>query len=151
MKEVVLYYSMSGVTASVADRIAEVRGCDAVAIEPIVAYTSKTAFSKGVVDTKKGIAPEIKPLPNLSDCERVYLGTPIWAFGYAAPLNSVFNQGILSGKEVVLFSTSAGLAGAKSLNSVAEKLNSSKVITQKNFTSKDLKKETAVTVWLDSL
>ncbi len=151
MKEAVLFYSLSGVTKTVAQIIAAERNCDIFEIELVEPYTKTTAFSKGVVDTKKGISPPTKPLPPIGQYDRVWLGTPIWAFGYAAPLNIVFEQKLLSDKEVLLFSTSAGLAGAGSLNGVADKLIGCKVIGKRNFTIAQTKKQSAVSDWVKSL
>ncbi len=151
MKEAVLFYSLSGVTKTVAIKIAEIRSCDLLEIKPVEPYTRKTAFSKGVVDTKKGINIEIEELKVLDDYQRIYLGTPIWAFGFAAPLNTIFAQGVLNGKEVILFSTSAGLAGSKSLDSIKNKLTGAKIIGGKNFSVGELKKSNAVTDWIESI
>ncbi len=151
MKEVVLYYSLSGVTKKVAQAIASKRNCDIIEIEMIEPYTKSTAFSKGVVETKKGVSPAIKELPSLEQYGRIWLGTPIWAFGYAAPLNVVFEQGMLEKKEVFLFSTSAGLAGSGSLKGIKDKLSKSNVIGSKNFSMADVKKQSSVSDWIGTI
>ncbi len=148
MKEAVIYYSLTGVTEVVAKAIAEQRKCDIIKIELKEPYTTKTAFSKGVVDTKKGATPELGTLPSFDGYNRIWLGTPIWAFGYAAPLNSILEKKILDSKEIILFSTSAGLAGDKSLNSIKAKLLGSKVVAAKNFMAKSLKDLTKVRDWV---
>ena len=120
-KMLVLYYSLTSNTKTVAQEIATRLHADIEEIALVEPYD--TAFQATIdrckADREKGILPEIKPLKsNVADYDVVFIGYPIWFGTYAPPIASLLDKIDLSGKTVVPFCTfgSGGLeSSAKDL------------------------------------
>lgn len=113
-KTLVVYFSWSGNTKRIADKIAAQTGADITRIETVVPYTGSQSevSSQGKKEVDAGYKPEIKPLAyNPADYERIVIGTPTWWYTMAPAVLTFFSQTNLSGKEVVLFMTNAGWPG----------------------------------------
>ena len=112
-KVLVAYFSASGVTKGVAERVAAAAGADLYEIRPAVPYTEadldwKDKNSRSSVEMAD---PNSRPaiegsLPDLSGYNTLFLGFPIW--WYVAPtIISTFLEGCdLSGKTIIPFATS---------------------------------------------
>ena len=120
-KMLVLYYSLTSNTKTVAQEIATRLHADIEEIALVEPYD--TAFQATIerckADREKGILPEIKPLKsNIADYDVVFIGYPIWFGTYAPPIATLLDKIDLSGKTVVPFCTfgSGGLeSSAKDL------------------------------------
>ena len=120
-KMLVLYYSLTSNTKTVAQEIATRLHADIEEIALVEPYD--TAFQATIdrckADREKGILPEIKPLKsNVADYDLVFIGYPIWFGTYAPPIATLLDKIDLSGKTVVPFCTfgSGGLeSSAKDL------------------------------------
>ena len=120
-KVLVLYYSLTSNTKTVAQEIATRLDADIEEVTLVEPYD--TAFQATIdrckADREKGILPEIKPLKsNVADYDWVFIGYPIWFGTYAPPIASLLEKVDLSGKWVVPFCTfgSGGLeSSAKDL------------------------------------
>lgn len=117
-KVLVLYYSLTSNTETVAQEIATRLNADIEEITPVEPYD--TAFQATIerckADREKGILPEIKPLKsNIADYDVVFIGYPIWFGTYAPPIASLLEKVDLSGKTVVPFCTfgSGGLESSE--------------------------------------
>lgn len=107
-KVLVLYYSLTSNTKTVAQEIATRLDADIEEITLVEPYD--TAFQATIdrckTDREKGITPEIKPLKsNLADYDIIFLGYPIWFGTYAPPIASLLEKVDLSDKQVVPFCT----------------------------------------------
>lgn len=114
-KILVAYFSASGVTKGVAQRLAKVAGADLFEIRPAVPYTQADLNwtdkkSRSSVEMNDPLSrPEIaEKLPNMADYDTVFVGYPIW--WYVAPhiINTFVESYDLSGKTLVAFATSGG-------------------------------------------
>lgn len=114
-KILVAYFSASGVTKGVAQRLAKVVGADLFEIRPAVPYTQADLNwtdkkSRSSVEINDPLSrPEIaEMLPNMADYDTVFVGYPIW--WYVAPhiINTFVESYDLSGKTLVAFATSGG-------------------------------------------
>ena len=114
-KILVAYFSASGVTKGVAQRLAKVAGADLFEIRPAVPYTQADLKwtdkkSRSSVEMNDPLSrPEIaEMLPNMADYDTVFVGYPIW--WYVAPhiINTFVESYDLSGKTLVAFATSGG-------------------------------------------
>ena len=107
-KVLVLYYSQTSNTKTVAQEIAKRLNADIEEIALVEPYD--TAFQATIdrckADREKGILPEIKPLKsNVADYDWVFIGYPIWFGTYAPPIASLLEKVDLSEKWVVPFCT----------------------------------------------
>lgn len=114
-KILVAYFSASGVTKGVAQRLAKAAGADLFEIRPAVPYTQADLNwtdkkSRSSVEMNDPLSrPEIaEKLPNMADYDTVFVGYPIW--WYVAPhiINTFVESYELSGKTLVAFATSGG-------------------------------------------
>ncbi len=130
-KVLVLYYSLTSNTKTVAQEIATRLDADIEEITLVEPYD--TAFQATIdrcnADREKGILPEIKPLKaNIADYDWIFIGYPIWFGTYAPPIASLLDKIDLSGKFVVPFCTFGSGGLESSTKDLAEKQPNAKVI-----------------------
>ena len=117
----VAYFSASGRTKSIAEKVNEVVSGTLYEIKPKVAYTSSdlnwmNPLSRSSKEMRnKSSRPEIEEVNiNLDDYDTVFVGFPIW-WGIAPTIVNTFLESLdLSGKKVVPFATSGGSGYGKS-------------------------------------
>ena len=113
-KSIVVYFSCTDNTKTIAEYIKDSTASDIYRIEPSVPYTfadlnygnadSRTSKEQNDATARPGIAGS---LPSLTDYEIVYLGYPIW-WGEAPKIMYTFVESYdLSGKIIIPFCTSA--------------------------------------------
>ena len=124
-KILVAYFSASGVTAKVAERLAKIAGGDLYEIKPCTPYTNrdldwKDKNSRSTIEmTDQSIRPAIvKDLENLADYDTVYVGFPIWWYIAPTIINTFLESYDFAGKKIALFATSGG----SNMGKTAEKL-----------------------------
>lgn len=107
-KVLVLYYSQTSNTKTVAQEIATRLGAD---IEEIVAVNPYDGDFQATIDRcteerEEGIIPEIKPIAaDLASYDVIFLGYPVWFGTFAPPVAAFLEKADLSGKKVVPFCT----------------------------------------------
>lgn len=114
-KKLVAYFSASGVTAKVAERLSESIGADLHEITPKVRYTDadldwrdKTSRSS-IEMSNPASRPEIERIrDNMQDYDTIYLGFPIWWYIAPTIINTFLESYDLTGKTIVPFATSGG-------------------------------------------
>ena len=114
-KKLVAYFSASGVTAKVADMLADAIGADIHESQPKVPYTKavlnwmdKNSRSSIEMADKK-IRPEIaESNVRIEEYDVVFLGFPIWWYVAPTIINTFLEKYDFSGKKIVLFATSGG-------------------------------------------
>lgn len=114
-KKLVAYFSASGVTAKVAERLSESIGADLHEITPKVRYTDadldwrdKTSRSS-IEMSNPASRPEIERIrDNMKDYDTIYLGFPIWWYIAPTIINTFLESYDLTGKTIVPFATSGG-------------------------------------------
>lgn len=114
MKTLVVYYSYSGNTKSIAKKVAEELNADLLELEPIKAYSSDydTVVQVGQEEVNRDYKPELKPFSiSLNDYEKIIIGSPTWWYKMASPVLTFLSENDLSGKVVVPFMTNAGWPG----------------------------------------
>ena len=110
----VVYFSHSGNTKRIADKIALAVNADTARIETVIPYsgTPDEISNQGKKEVHSAYKPEIKPLNvNLSDYKRIVIGTPTWWYTMAPAVLTFSSQTDLSDKDVVLYMTNAGWPG----------------------------------------
>ena len=121
-KKLVAYFSASGVTAKVADMLADAVGADIHEIQPKVPYTKadlnwmdkKSRSSIEMADKK--IRPEIaESNVRIEEYDVVFLGFPIWWYVAPTIINTFLEKYDFSGKKIILFATSGGSKFGKTL------------------------------------
>ena len=116
----VVYFSCTGNTEAVAEKIAGAVDGTLMRIEPAQPYTSadldynsdcRANTEQNDVSARPAIA---SPAPDVSGCDTVYLGYPIW-WGTAPKIILTFLEGAdFGGKTIIPFCTSGGSGIAES-------------------------------------
>ena len=127
----VLYYSLTSNTKTVAEEIATRLNADIEEIALVEPYD--TAFQATIdrckADREKGILPEIKPLKsNVADYDWIFIGYPIWFGTYAPPIASLLDKIDLSDKWVVPFCTFGSGGLESSVKDLTEKQPNAKIM-----------------------
>ena len=121
-KKLVAYFSVSGVTAGVAERLARAIGADLYEIRPEVPYTEadlnwmdkKSRSSVEMND--KSFRPAIAgKAEGMEQYDTIFVGFPIWWYVAPTIINTFLEQYDLKGKTVVPFATS-GSSGMGNTN-----------------------------------
>lgn len=115
MKTLVAYFSASGITAKVAETLADAIGADIHAIIPAVPYTAadldwRDKNSRSSVEMSDQTSrPAIASLrDNMDDYDTIFLGFPIWWYRAPTIINTFLESYDLSSKTIVVFATSGG-------------------------------------------
>jgi len=107
-KSLVLYYSETGTTKTVAQELQKQLGADIESIEAVEPYTGnfQETIQRGQREMQSGETPALKLLQKkIADYDIVFLGYPIWFGTYAMPIATLVKQNDFAGKTVVPFCT----------------------------------------------
>lgn len=156
-KSVVVYFSCTDNTKTIAGYVAESADADIYRIEPSVPYTSAD-LNYGNADSRTSkeqndatARPEItRELPVLDGYKNVYIGYPIW-WGQAPKILYTFVENCnLSGKTVIPFCTSASSGiGTSATNLQAADTSQSTWLTGRRFSGSSPKSD--VESWISGL
>ena len=120
-KMLVLYYSETGTTKTVAQELQQQLGADIEGIECVEPYSGnfQETIQRGQREMQCGEYPALKPLTKkIADYDVIFLGYPIWFGTYANPIVTLLKEQDFAGKTVVPFCTfgSGGLNTSKELD-----------------------------------
>ena len=115
MKALVTYFSASGVTAALAQRLAEAIGAELYEIRPDAPYTPgdldwTNKQSRSTVEMQnKACRPALadKNAP-VDGADVVFVGYPVWWYREPSLVDSFLEAYDFTGKKIVLFATSGG-------------------------------------------
>ncbi len=155
-RKLVAYFSASGVTAKVAETLAEAIGADIYEIEPAVPY-SKADLDWTNQKSRSSVEmsdPTSRPAitgkrDNMNDYDTVFVGFPIW--WYVAPhiINTFLESYDLTGKTIIPFATSGGSGMGETNERLASICKGAKLIEGKVFNHSTTHEELAA--WVDGL
>lgn len=107
-KTLVLCYSQTGATRTVAQEIKNNTGADIAFIECVTPYDGDfgATIARWQQEQKDGVLPEIKDVKvNVADYDLIFLGYPVWGGSYAPPIAKYIETEKFEGKKVVTFCT----------------------------------------------
>lgn len=114
-KVLVAYFSASGTTAKVAEKLAETISADIFSIEPTVPYTkadldwTDKQSRSSIEMNDPSSRPAIKEVrDNMNDYDTLFVGFPIWWYVAPTIINTFLETYDLSGKTIIPFATSGG-------------------------------------------
>ena len=119
MKTAIVYYSMSGNTKYVADKIAERMEADIIRIEPVKEYPDKGAekFIWGGKSAVMREKPALKPYEfSVEKYDSIILGTPVWASNFVPPIRTFIKENPdIRGKKIAVFTCFSGGGADKAI------------------------------------
>lgn len=153
-KVLVCYFSASGITKRVAQKIAIAINGDLFEIEPVDIYSSDdlnwmNKNSRSSIEMRdRSFRPQIKKkVPNLEDYDTIALGFPIWWFTAPTIINTFLEENDMSGKSAYVFVTSGGSGSSGSFNDLKNKYPEVKFINHKRFKGNESDEE--YKVWIN--
>ena len=155
-KKLVAYFSASGVTAKVAETLAEAIGADIFEIEPKVPYTEADLnwMDKKARSTIEMSDPASRPeiaakRDNMQDYDTIFVGFPIWWYVAPTIINTFLESYDLTGKTIIPFATSGGSDIGKTNERLTPSCKGAKLLNGKVFKHNVGHKELAT--WVDGL
>lgn len=155
-KKLVAYFSASGVTAKLAETLAESIGADMFEIVPEVPYTKadlnwQDTASRSTIEMKD---PNSRPAiaakrDNMDNYDTVFVGFPIWWYVAPTIINTFLESYNLSGKTVIPFATSGGSGMGKTNEKLQPSCPGAKLLEGRVFRSGTGKAE--LSAWAESL
>ena len=130
-RTIVVYYSWSENTKSIAKCIAETTGADIYEIRTVKAYPKDGYETSDISQEERrtGNLPEIvDDLPDLKEYSTVIIGGPIWNAYVSTPLARYLELTDLSEKTVIPFSTSQGSGQSSYLKDFQERVRTAEQI-----------------------
>ena len=135
MKKLVAYFSASGVTAKLAERLAESIDADLYEIVPKTPYTHADlnwhdSRSRSSVEMKDPASrPEIDGTrDHMAEYDVIYLGFPIWWYVAPTIVQTFLESCDLVGKTIVPFATSGGSDMGKTNERLAESCHGAQLV-----------------------
>lgn len=121
-KALVAYFSASGVTEQVAEKLASAAHADCFRIQPKIAYTkadldwTNKSSRSSVEMSDPASRPEIvNEKLDVSSYDAIFIGFPIWWYVAPTIINTFLESFDLSGKTIVPFATSGGSGMGKQM------------------------------------
>ena len=131
-KKLVAYFSASGVTAKVADMLADAVGADIYEIRPEVPYTKadlnwmdKKSRSTIEMNDKTSRPALADKDANVEQYDTIFLGFPIWWYKAPTIINTFLESYDFTGKRIILFATSGGSKFGKTVEELKVSVSAS--------------------------
>jgi flavodoxin len=123
MKTLVVYYSLTGKTRLVAQTIAEALQATLVEIEERRPVPIPFVYLSGSFWAFMNWGSKTKPIDvDLKQYERIFIGSPMWAYRPAPAINSFIYRTSLEGRSVIPFFTMGGNDSDKALANIKAKI-----------------------------
>ncbi len=152
-KILVSYFSASGVTRGVAEKVATYIGGDLFEIEPACKYTNEdlnwndTSSRSSVEMNNPSSRPEVKSkVSNLSLYDTILIGFPVWWDLAPRIINTFIEENNLENKKIYVFATSGGSSVNNSFNTLKNTYSNLNFVNAKRFSSNVSENE--VTSWI---
>lgn len=109
--KLIVYFSYTGNTKSIAEKIKAKLNADILELKPVIPYS--TDYDKVVNDEQNQEAseyiPEIQKIDvDLSKYSKIILGFPTWWYRQCPVIRAFIKNNDLSGKTIIPFATNAG-------------------------------------------
>ena len=140
-KKLVCYFSASGVTKEVAEKVSNVVKGDLVEIEPVQKYTSEdldwtNKESRSSIEMNNNVKPDIKnKITNIEEYKDVYLGFPIWWYTAPTIIYKFLEENDMTNKNIYVFVTSGSSSIDSTYNNLVKDFPNLKFVKGIRFTS----------------
>ncbi len=139
-KILVSYFSASGNTKRVAERISKAVSGDLFEIEPTVKYSNEDLDwtnnqSRSTIEMKdRDFRPPIKnKVDNINDYDKVIIGFPIWWYTAPTIINTFIEENDLSNKDIYIFVTSGGSSVNEGMDDLVKEYKNLNFVNGKRF------------------
>ena len=137
-KRLVAYFSASGVTAKVAENLADAIGAYIFEIQPEVPYTKADLnwMDKKARSTIEMSDPTSRPAiaakrDNMDEYDTIFVGFPIWWYVAPTIINTFLEKHDFSGKKIILFATSGGSGFGNTVSELQPSASNAQIVEGK--------------------
>lgn len=158
MNKLLVYFSYTGNTKMIANKIKEKLNCESIEIKTVIPYSKD--YDTVVNDEQNSEAsnhlPEIQDLGiDLNKYDEIILGTPVWWYRPVPAIRTFLTQNDLSGKVIKPYATNAGWLG-RTFKEIKQLCLNSKVdegmnIVFESYSDKLVTKEQDIDNWINNL
>ena len=120
METLVVYYSRTGNTKFVAEKIAEHIGAKTCEVIDKKSRKGRFAFIKGGYESIRKKLTEIEVPKKIENYDLVIIGTPVWADGITPAIRTFIVKNDFSNKKIACFVTLSGNNPQKALENIKE-------------------------------
>ena len=142
MKALVTYFSASGVTAKLAQRLAAAIDTPVYEIRPAVPYTRAdldwtNKKSRSTVEMQdKSCRPALADTDApVADADIIFVGYPVWWYREPSIIDSFLAAYDFTGKKIALFATSGGSGIGEEAPARAAEISGAEILPGKRFSS----------------
>ncbi len=134
-KTLIAFYSHSGNTKNIAQKIHSLIGGDLFEIKSAKEYPKNYTDLVNIAKKEKEEDIKVELIENcdISNYDTIFLGTPVWWYTFATPVKTFLEDNDFSGKTIIPFCTHGG-GGASSTYSDMQEL-APKAILKEGYTS----------------
>lgn len=146
-KILVSYFSASGVTKRVAEKVATAINGDLFEIEPVERYTEAdldwtNKQSRSSIEMNENIKPEIlNKVPNLEEYDTICLAFPIWWYKEPTIIDKFLEENDMSNKTIYVFVTSGSSSIDSTYKSLVNNFPNLNFVSGKRFTGNESNEE----------
>jgi flavodoxin len=156
-KKLVAYFSASGVTARIANTLANALAADLYEIKPEIPYTQddlnwldKTSRTSVEMADKSSRPAITDKNVDIETYDTIFIGFPIWWYVAPTIINTFLESYDFSGKTIILFATSGGSGFGKTIAGLKGSVAADTIIKEGILLNVRESKE-ALSVWIESL
>lgn len=144
----VSYFSASGVTKNVAEKIAKAVNGDIFEIIPVQRYTAedldwtnKQSRSSVEMNDKSSRPAILSRVENIDEYSTIIIGFPVWWYTAPMIINTFIEENNLEGKNIYIFVTSGGSGSEGSFRDLKNTYQNLNFISSKRFTGSESKED----------
>ena len=146
-KILISYFSASGTTKRVAEKVAAAVGGDLFEIEPVKKYSNDdldwmNKQSRSSIEMKENVKPEIlRKVDNIEEYDIVCLAFPIWWYKEPTIIDRFLEENDMNGKRIFVFVTSGSSSIDSTYKSLQNNFPNLNFVSGKRFTGDELDDE----------
>ena len=151
-KILVLYYSRTGTTETLANAIHGIVGGDILKIETVDLYDASFEETVALVEQQQaeGYKPPLATeISDLAEYDIIILGSPIWYGNVSLPIETLLTEYDVSGKTIVPFVTHNGGGPEKSMETLKAYCPDATVLTGYDMMAENGVNEDEIRQWLN--
>ena len=155
MKTLVVYYSRTGKTRFVAEKVAAELKADIEEVVDLKNRSGRFGFLKAGYDATRGNETEIGETQKLpSDFNLIVVGTPVWNSRPASAVSTYLKRNDFAGKKVAVFCTNEGMGEEKAVDRTKALISNGDIVGElvvsKVFENQE-EKENKISDWCNKL
>lgn len=155
-KVLVAYFSATGTTAKVAQKLAKAAGADLYEIKPKIPYNradldwnDKQSRSSVEMNTPSARPEIVDKVTHMEQYDVLFLGFPIWWYVAPVIINTFLESYDLSGKMIIPFATSGGSGIGKTNERLLKSCPDAALLSGKMLNAPQ--SEAELKLWVESL